>query len=71
MLAAERLRVNQDGLWRLLNVAKTISYNQVDRSIRFYFFDQATARELESIVIPFRSVVYRMINVHLPAPGSV
>lgn len=71
LLAAERLRVNQDELRRLLNVAKTISYNQVERSIHFYFFDRATARDLESIEIPFRSAVYRMVNVHQPAQGSV
>ena len=71
LLAAERLRVNQDELRRLLNVDKTIRYNQVERSIHFYFFDRAKARELESIQIPFRNAMYRMVRFHLPAQGSV
>ena len=65
------MRVNQDEVRRLLNVAKTISYNPVERSIHFFFFDRATARNFEDASIPFRSIVYRVTNVHLPATGSV
>ena len=67
LLAVERVLVNQDEIRRLLNVAKTISYNPVERSIQFNFFDRATARNFGTVTIPFRSVVYRVNNVHLPA----
>ncbi|CAI5726723.1 unnamed protein product [Hyaloperonospora brassicae] len=71
LLAAERLRVDQEVLRRFLNVAKTISYNPLQRCIHFYFFDRVTARNFELVAVPFRGVIYRVANQHPPSKGSV
>ncbi|EEY55695.1 uncharacterized protein PITG_09656 [Phytophthora infestans T30-4] len=55
----------------MLSLAKTISYNHVQRSLHFFFFDRATARSFQAVQVPFHRMVYRLLNVHRPDTGSV
>ncbi|KAG1690420.1 hypothetical protein DVH05_028096 [Phytophthora capsici] len=70
-IAAEELRANTPGLRKMLSLIKTISYNHAQRSVHFFFFDRATARQFEQVLVPFRKVVYRLTNVHQPDSGSI
>ncbi|CAI5713867.1 unnamed protein product [Peronospora destructor] len=71
LLAAEGTRVNQDELRTMCNVAKHINFNDVQRSIHFHFFDRATARKYELVIVLFKGAVYRLANMHQPDTGSV
>eukprot|EP00644_Phytophthora_capsici_P009459 jgi/Phyca11/15428/fgenesh1_pg.PHYCAscaffold_13_\ len=70
-IAAEELRANTPELRKMLSLIKTISYNHAQRSVHFFFFDRATARQFEQVLVPFRKVVYRLTNVHQPDSGSI
>ncbi|KAI9993677.1 hypothetical protein PInf_015974 [Phytophthora infestans] len=70
-IAAEELRANTPELRKMVSLIKTISYNHAQRSVHFFFFDRATARQFEQVQIPFRRVVYRLANVHQPDFGSI
>ncbi|CAH0481601.1 unnamed protein product [Peronospora belbahrii] len=53
-LAGSRRRVREPvELRHMLTVAKTISYNPVQQSVHFYFFDRATARQYASMTARF------------------
>ena len=51
-------RVNLRDLQIMLNLAKMISYNYVQRSIHIYFFDRATAAKFQDTFVPFKEIVY-------------
>lgn len=70
-IAAEELHVNTPELRQMLTLAKTISYNHVQRSLHFFFFDRATARQFQTVQVPFKMQVYRLGNVHRQTSGSV
>lgn len=55
----------------MLNMSQTIGYNTVTRSIHFFFFDRATARKYERVIVPFRGAVYLVSNMHQPNTRSV
>ena len=63
--------MNQDELRSLLNVAKTIIFDTVQRRIHIVFFDRQTASRYEMATIPFRGALYRVSNMHPPVKGSV
>ncbi|EEY65301.1 uncharacterized protein PITG_21776 [Phytophthora infestans T30-4] len=70
-VAAEVMHTNTPDLRKMLSLAKTISYNHVHRSLHFFFFDRATARQYRNVQVPFNRNVYRLANVHRPDTGSV
>ncbi|KAG1699175.1 hypothetical protein DVH05_014092 [Phytophthora capsici] len=63
-------RVNLNEIQMMLNLAKTLSYNYVQRSIHVYFFDRATAKRFQDTLIPFKGIVYRPTNAHRYDTGS-
>ncbi|ETI48831.1 hypothetical protein F443_07197 [Phytophthora nicotianae P1569] len=48
-ITAEELRANTPELRKMLSLTKTISYNHAQRSLHFFFFDRATARQFEHV----------------------
>ncbi|ETN10696.1 hypothetical protein PPTG_09789 [Phytophthora nicotianae INRA-310] len=70
-ITAEELRANTPELRKMLSLTKTISYNHAQRSLHFFFFDRATARQFDHVQVPFRRAVYRLANMHQPDSGSV
>ncbi|EEY65473.1 uncharacterized protein PITG_16765 [Phytophthora infestans T30-4] len=65
--AAEAMHTNTPDLRKMRSSVKTISYNHVHRSLHFFFFDRAAARQYQNVQVPF----YRLANVHGPDTGSV
>ncbi|KAI9985307.1 hypothetical protein PInf_004633 [Phytophthora infestans] len=71
LLNAAKARINVHELQHMLNLAKTIAYNDIKRSIHIFFFDRATAAKFQGLQVPFRGVMYSLGNVHRPDTGSV
>lgn len=71
LLDAAKARINVHELLHMLNLAKTIAYNDIKRSIHIFFFDRATAAKFQGLQVPFRGVMYSLGNVHRPDTGSV
>lgn len=71
LLDAAKARVNVHELQHMLNLAKTIAYNDIKRSIHIFFFDRPTAAKFQGMQVPFRGIMYSLTNMHRPDTGSV
>ncbi|KAL3667569.1 hypothetical protein V7S43_007123 [Phytophthora oleae] len=71
LLAAQRSKTNVHELHQMFNLAKTISYNHAQQSMHFFFFDRATAKKFELVMIPYKGMVHRVRNMHGPDAGTV
>uniref|UniRef100_A0AAV1V7Y5 CCHC-type domain-containing protein n=2 Tax=Peronospora matthiolae TaxID=2874970 RepID=A0AAV1V7Y5_9STRA len=69
--SAELARVNLPALHNMLGQTKTISYDQVTKSIHFYFFTRETAEKHKEVRVPFSGGVYRLLNAHRAAAGPI
>lgn len=63
--------MNHEELQTILNVAKKINFNDVDKNIHFHFFDRATARKYKMVAVPSKGSVYRLANLYQPDTCSV
>lgn len=69
--SAELARVNLQALHAMLGQTKTISYDQVTKTIHFFFFTRDTAVLHRDVLVPYMGGIYRLQNAHQQARGTV
>lgn len=64
LFAGQTSKVNMVEVYQMLALAKTISYDAPRRTIHFYFFDRAMATRFQTTRVPFKGLVYQLLNKH-------
>ena len=71
LASAELARIDLQALHQMLGQTKTICYNQVTKSIHFYFFTRTTADRHKSVQVPYQGGVYTLHNAHCLDQGPI
>uniref|UniRef100_A0AAV1T5B8 Uncharacterized protein n=1 Tax=Peronospora matthiolae TaxID=2874970 RepID=A0AAV1T5B8_9STRA len=69
--SAKLARAMLQALHRMLSQTKTICYDQVTKTIHFYFFTRTTSHSHREVMVPFYGGVNRLHNAHRPEKGSI